>query len=244
MLPPIRRHILVRADRERAYRVFTAGPGTWWPRENHSIFGRDGVVEFEGDEIVERSPTGSRDVWGRLLFAAPPQTVSFTWHPGQDAEHSIFEVNFTEVADNLTLVCLIHVGWESYEDPDSAGVDYLIGWPGVLDRYAAHANDPDAQLATEDLWLVLSYAHGPNADGAGVTSHPLLAQHAELVREFADEGVLVAAGALIDEPDAGQMVIRVPLEHAAAYLARVEADPSVAERLFLLSVRPWKVWIS
>jgi hypothetical protein len=43
-LPPIRREALVEAGQEKAFEVFTACIGDWWPLVTHSVHGTGGSV--------------------------------------------------------------------------------------------------------------------------------------------------------------------------------------------------------
>ncbi|MFT4284562.1 MAG: SRPBCC domain-containing protein, partial [Protaetiibacter sp.] len=139
-LTPIRRHLVVRADPDRAYRVFTEQLGTWWPLARHSVYERDNSVAFEGDEIVERSASGASNVWGRVTDADPPHRIAFTWHPGREEPRGAVEVTFVPIGEGLTLVTLVHSGWESYGGSARAARDeYRGGWPTVLAAFGADA---------------------------------------------------------------------------------------------------------
>lgn len=135
----ITKQIRVDANPETAFDVFTGRIGDWWPLEHYSVFGREATVAFEGDRIVERSPTGEETVWGQVLDFEVAGRVRFTWHPGRagDDEPTEVEVSFASDGDG-TLVTLVHSGWEGLSEERRAGrVDYDNGWPLVLERYAA-----------------------------------------------------------------------------------------------------------
>lgn len=240
-LPPIRRHLVIRATPEHAYRVFTEGIGTWWPLARFSVYEHHNTVAFEDDAIVERSADGASSVWGRVLAADPPRGLRFTWHPGHDTERGEVEVTFTPLDESQTLVTLVHSGWETYADAAAeARQEYRNGWPAVLAGFGATAADGDAP-PDGLLWFVLSHTAGPAAGPEGVFAHPLFAEHRGFLASLASDGVLVGAGPLPDEPGAGQTVIRVPAEAASDYLARAEADPSVVGELLVLRARPWNL---
>lgn len=134
-LPPVRREILVPAPPERAFSVFTEGIGAWWPLGTHSVYGATATVGFEDGRIVERSAEGETTVWGTVKEWEPGRIVSFTWHPGHDADKaSAVTVTFQERGDR-TLVVLEHTGWEIFADPEAARSEYDGGWVGVLGCY-------------------------------------------------------------------------------------------------------------
>jgi hypothetical protein len=91
-VPPIRREILVDADPDAAFEVFTAGLGQWWPVDEKSVYGKGATVAFDDGQIVERPADGGADgepvVWGTVTRWEPPAAVAFTWHPGQPAERA------------------------------------------------------------------------------------------------------------------------------------------------------------
>ncbi len=239
-LPPIRRHLVVDAAPEHAYRVFTDGIGTWWPLARFSVYETGNTVAFEGEQIVERSVDGASNTWGAVLSADPPHRIRFTWHPGHDDDRGEVEVTFTPVGERQTLVTLVHSGWEAYADAAPAARDeYRGGWPAVLGGFGAAANAGPA--GDETIWLVLGHTAGTAAGAEGVFAHPLFAEHRAFLEALAEDGALVAAGPLPDEPGAGQTVIRIAARDASAYLQRAEADPSVTGELLQLRVRPWRV---
>ena len=139
-LPPLRRHLVVRATPAHAYRVFTEDIGAWWPLERHSVYRAGNTVAFEGDALVERSADGEPSVWGRVTTADPPHRIAFTWHPGHDEERGEVEVTFAALADGRTSVTLVHTGWESYgAAADAARDEYLNGWPTVMAGFGDRA---------------------------------------------------------------------------------------------------------
>jgi len=137
----ITKQIRVDANPETAFDVFTGRIGDWWPLEHYSVFGREATVAFEGDRIVERSPSGEETVWGEVLDFEVAGRVRFTWHPGRPTDEEPTEVEVTFASDgDGTLVTLVHGGWERLSEERRAGrVDYDNGWPLVLERYAGLA---------------------------------------------------------------------------------------------------------
>ena len=77
-LPPLHREVLVESGQERAFEVFTAQIGDWWPLGSHSLHGEGGSVAFEDGEIVERSAGGEVSVWGRITRREPPDALAST----------------------------------------------------------------------------------------------------------------------------------------------------------------------
>ncbi|HEY6312016.1 MAG TPA: hypothetical protein VIY52_14600 [Streptosporangiaceae bacterium] len=57
-VPPIRREILVDANPETAFEVFTARVAEWWPVADKSVYGAGTMVAFEDGRILERSADG------------------------------------------------------------------------------------------------------------------------------------------------------------------------------------------
>lgn len=245
-LPPIRRQVVVNTDPDVAYRAWLDEIGSWWPLERHAVFDPPTTVAFVGDRIVETSGTGEQVVWGTVIRAEPGSRLSFTWHPGRDADdRGVVEIAFVPIAGGRTLVTLEHRGWESYEDARTAREEYRKGWPVVLAHAAQHVAASDAAAGDDDeVWLLLEHTPGGDAGDVPFFRHPLFAEHRAFLAAAAEAGVLVAAGPLPDEPGHGQTVLRVPATSAAHWVAAAEADGSVAGDLFVLRVRPWHVQLA
>ena len=141
-VPPLRREILLDADRALAFAVFTQRIGAWWPLGEFSVHGVGATVAFDrlevGGRIVESLAGAEDSVWGTVTRWEPGEVLGFTWHPGHGAERaSLVTVSF-EDQDGKTLVRLEHSGWEVFgEQAEAARGEYDHGWPVVLDRYAA-----------------------------------------------------------------------------------------------------------
>jgi hypothetical protein len=155
-LAPIHREIVVTADPEWAFAVWTEKIGQWWPIAELSVHGAGGSVAFEDGAIVERGATGEVAVWGSVTEWDPGCTVAFTWHPGRDPQRpSRVRVTFAAV-EGGTRVMLEHDGWESFADPSTARTEYGQGWPGVLAGYA-RCGDASAEAGAGDVtWVAAS----------------------------------------------------------------------------------------
>lgn len=134
--------VVVPASPERAFEVFTAEMTAWWPLATHSI-GMDQATEvrFEGavgGRIVEYGEGGQLGYWGTVSNWDPPQTVSFSWHPGTDPKQAgHVTVRFRPV-EGGTEVELTHTGWERRPDGAESRKSYVTGWDYVLDFYVTH----------------------------------------------------------------------------------------------------------
>jgi uncharacterized protein YndB with AHSA1/START domain len=148
----VRNSVTVDAPIERAFDVFTAGIGSWWPPEHHLLEAEFADMIFEprvGGHIIDRGVDGSECRWSRVLAYDPPHRVVFTWDINPQfqlepdpAKASEVEVQFHAEGPGRTRVDLEHRhldrhgdGWEGLRDalgtPD--------GWPHELEAFAAAA---------------------------------------------------------------------------------------------------------
>jgi uncharacterized protein YndB with AHSA1/START domain/uncharacterized protein YciI len=238
---PIRREILVAVPPDRAFALFTAHIGRWWPLRDFSVFGVDALVAFEGDHLVERS--GSEvSVWAEVVEWDPPATLALSWHPGRDAAHaSDVRVSFA-AHDDGTIVTLVHGGWERVENPAAAAEEYGHGWPAVLATFGGWAVG-DTSGAT---WFALQHRAGPALpDGESVFAQPAFAEHVAFLERLNSRGLLVAAGPLPHPPGAGMTIVRVPAgAEVDVHDLATRDDGSVAHGLLTVDVLPWAVALS
>ncbi|MDF2809974.1 MAG: hypothetical protein K0S56_1005 [Microvirga sp.] len=144
---PVRKSIIVKAEAVRAFEVFTAGMGRWWPG-SHSIGSspmKAAVIEPRvGGRWFERGEDGSECDWGRVLAWEPPSRVVLAWQI--DAAWRFDPTLVTEVEvrfipeGNATRVELEHRDIERFGDQAEAArgaLDSPGGWSGLLERFAA-----------------------------------------------------------------------------------------------------------
>lgn len=148
----VRATTMVDAPIERAFRVFTAGIGTWWAPDHHILEGELAEMVFEprvGGNIYDRAVDGTECRWARVLAYDPPARVVFSWDISSqwqvETDHSkTSEVEVTFVADGpaRTRVTLEHRhldrhgdGWEAHRDAVGAS----DGWQKGLEGFAAVA---------------------------------------------------------------------------------------------------------
>lgn len=241
-LLPIRRQIVVAADPDLAYQVFTEEIGAWWPLAEYSVHGADADVAFRDGVIVETGPDGSEAAWGTVLATDPPHGLSFTWHPGRDPlTPTQVSVTFAALAEGQTLVTLEHSGWHVLADPEKSRTGYRQGWPIVLGSYRDRVGKPDT-TPTGDVWLALMHTPGQaGQDVADLGGHGDFVEHVAFIDRMRRQGVLVAAGSL-DERGDGMTVLRVPAAQTGEYLRLAQDDDvSVVRELLQVRVRPWRV---
>src|SRR4051812_43976357 len=136
----IRKSIVVRAPKERAFTVFTEGFNSWWPREHH-IGAADldqAIIEPRvGGRYYERGVDGSECDWGRVLAYEPFDRLVLSWHLQGDWEYdpdpaksSEIEVRFVVEAPDRTRVELAHRHLERHDKADDVrkGIDGPGGW--------------------------------------------------------------------------------------------------------------------
>jgi uncharacterized protein YndB with AHSA1/START domain len=147
-MEPITRTVTVRTPVHRAFEVFTARMGTWWPLETHSIAVDQGLEQRakslrvegrEGGRIEEVLEDGSTRAWGAIEVWEPPSRVVYRWKPNDlPTPPTEVEVRFTSDGDG-TRVDVEHRGWEGLgEAAEQIHPLYSSesGWSMVLGRYA------------------------------------------------------------------------------------------------------------
>ncbi|MGD9957597.1 MAG: SRPBCC domain-containing protein [Candidatus Nanopelagicales bacterium] len=141
---PIVESAFVAADHETVYAAFTDGIGEWWPVGTHSVTGV--AVEglhlepHAGGLLVEVWADGTRAPWGQVITVVPGSLLELAWNPGGGPRPATrVEVAFEPIAGG-TQVRVTHSGWEALGE--EARMDYVAGWPFVLDRLALHVSPP------------------------------------------------------------------------------------------------------
>ena len=143
---PVRKSIRVGAPADRAFEVFTAGIGRWWPK-SHKI-GKaeldEPVIEpREGGRWYERDVDGTECDIGKVLVWDPPARLVLAWQltPEWKFDPELItevEVTFTPDGDG-TRVDLEHRNLERMGERAQAvheAVGGPGGWGGLLELYA------------------------------------------------------------------------------------------------------------
>lgn len=140
----VEKSVTVSVPVERAFEVFTAEIGTWWPLRTHAVdTERSETVVMEGrvgGRLFERTPTGEEHVWGTLVAWEPPNRIVYSWHPGRGEETAQeVEITFSPEGEG-TRVDIRHYGWEKLGDRlEETIASYNEGWDKVIAVYARAA---------------------------------------------------------------------------------------------------------
>ena len=140
----VEKSVTVSVPVERAFEVFTAEIGTWWPLRTHAVdTERSETVVMEGrvgGRLYERTPSGEEHVWGTLVDWEPPNRIVYSWHPGRGEETAQeVEITFSPEGEG-TRVDIRHYGWEKLGDRlEETVASYNEGWDKVIAVYARAA---------------------------------------------------------------------------------------------------------
>ena len=147
-IAPVRKTIRVNASAARAFEVFTAGLGKWWPRD-HGIGKQpiiDRVMETRlGGKWYELSEDGSRADVGEIIVWEPPQRFVMTWDINSQWKPdttvgSEVEVRFIAESPGVTRVEVEHRRFEQMGAEPGAKMrrDVDGGWPKILELFKIH----------------------------------------------------------------------------------------------------------
>ena len=150
---PVRRSVTVRSQQSRAFEVFTARIGAWWPPTHHigATPFRDIVLEPRaGGRWYELGGDGSECDWGHVLAWEPPSRLLLAWQidaqfrfdPGLVTE---VEIRFIAEGADTTRIELEHRNLERFGDRvetmrERVGGDN--GWTRVLASYVDNCDRP------------------------------------------------------------------------------------------------------
>jgi len=148
----VRKELVVKVARQRAFQAFTEKIDRWWPRSHHigRVEMKQAVLETkDGGRWYEIGVDGTECNWGRVLVWDPPRRLVLAWQITAGWQYdpdfvTEVEINFAEEGPTLTRVTLEHrnIGrfgvqaeamWNSF---DSDG-----GWSGMLAAFGRLAED-------------------------------------------------------------------------------------------------------
>jgi uncharacterized protein YndB with AHSA1/START domain len=146
----IRKSIVVEVDQERAFRVFTEGIDSWWPRTHH--IGTSALAEFvlepkEGGRWYGRGEDGSEGDAGRVLRWDPPSSLVLAWQITADWTYDSdlvteVEVRFISEGARRTRVELEHRNLDRFGTKAAemrTTFESPGGWVGLLESFARTA---------------------------------------------------------------------------------------------------------
>ncbi len=147
---PVHKSITVKASAERAFRVFTEGFDTWWPRTHH--IGKSpmkkAIVEGRvGGRCYSEQVDGTECDWGQVVVWEPPVRYVMAWmitpmwgYEPDLAKSSEVEVRFTPEPGGMTRVDVEHRHFERHGaggETMRKTVDSPGGWSTLLELYGA-----------------------------------------------------------------------------------------------------------
>jgi uncharacterized protein YndB with AHSA1/START domain len=144
---PVRKTVMVNATIEHAFKVFTEGFDTWWPRSHHigkSPMEKAVIETRTGGRCYTRQVDGTDCDWGQILVWDPPHRFVLAWQITHEwgyepdlAKSSEVDVRFTAEGAG-TRVDLEHRHFERMGPGGSTmriGVDSPNGWGGLLQLF-------------------------------------------------------------------------------------------------------------
>ena len=147
---PVRKSVVVDANIEEAFRVFTDEFDSWWPRTHHigkSPMTHTYIEGRVGGRCYSDQEDGTSCSWGTVTTWEPPRRFVFAWQITPQwgfepdvAKSSEVEVRFADAGAGRTRVDLEHRHFERHgagADAMRTGVDSPNGWGDLLALYAA-----------------------------------------------------------------------------------------------------------
>jgi uncharacterized protein YndB with AHSA1/START domain len=148
-IAPVLRTVEVKAPPARAFELFTARIGEWWPTGKtigpspHVAV----VVEPHPEgRWFERDADGNETDWGKVLAWEPPSRLLLGWQLGKEWRYdpeflTEVEVTFAPTESGGTRVTLEHRNLERFgADAASRAERITGGWRTMLDAFGRYAD--------------------------------------------------------------------------------------------------------
>ncbi|MGH8169520.1 MAG: SRPBCC family protein [Steroidobacteraceae bacterium] len=149
-IAPVLHSVEVKTPPARAFELFTAHMGKWWPK------GKTLAPKPHADVLIEPHPGGrwyERDIdgneiqWGRVLAWEPPGRVLLGWQLDAQWRYdpdflTELELSFAALDGGGTRVTLEHRNLERYGAHAEEYAGKLRGgWPTFVEHFARYSND-------------------------------------------------------------------------------------------------------
>lgn len=147
-LAPVKKSITVDAPPEKAFQVFTAGIGRWWPSAysiGKSPIRNVTIEPREGGRWYETGEDGGQCDWGDVLKWEAPRRVVLAWRitPQWSYDQNLLteiDIRFVAVGEKSTRVDLEHRLLENMGEGAEAArktFDTEPGWSTLLAAYVS-----------------------------------------------------------------------------------------------------------
>jgi uncharacterized protein YndB with AHSA1/START domain/uncharacterized damage-inducible protein DinB len=150
----VHKSVTVNAAVEHAFKIFTDGFDTWWPRSHHigkKPLQRAVIEPRAGGRCFGREADGVECQWGTVTAWEPPRRLAIAWHIAPNFQNvdldpsnsSEVEVRFTPEPNGMTRVDLEHRHLERHGgdfEKLRTAVAGPGGWGGLLQMFARTAN--------------------------------------------------------------------------------------------------------
>jgi len=139
----------VQAPPAKAFRMWTAHTGLWWPKD-HTITGDPASVIFEpyvGGRIIESADDGAQHVWGRVTTWDEPRRLEFSWHLFFDETVATrVSLTFEDLGD-ATRVRLENSGFAALADAGAVRRERTgSAWSYITTTFASFADTTGSDL--------------------------------------------------------------------------------------------------
>jgi uncharacterized protein YndB with AHSA1/START domain len=150
LLAPVRIDLALATGAARAFAVFTAGIGGWWPSAFTASGDRLASVVIEGrvgGRVYEQDVDGAETGWGSVTGYEPGRRLVLAWTLATDQPTEV-EVSFADTVragnDGADLgpgagVRLVHRGWRPGQAGERERFAHPEGWARVLGYFQAAA---------------------------------------------------------------------------------------------------------
>jgi len=156
---------------EHAFKVWTAGIGTWWPAD-HTVSGEPGLTVVlqgaVGGRIYERTTDGVEHDWGEVTVWNPPTRLVYLWHLRRDrSDATEVEIRFVAAARGTTRIEIEHRGWERLGSAADQWRDQnRAGWQTLLPHFQAMIAKGDKSHVSDQGRLVPDQSAGRRRERA------------------------------------------------------------------------------